>query len=81
MTIFRYGQAELALGDCLQFLRDRPEKSVHGVVTDPPYGLHEYTPGQQAKLRAGRGGVWRIPSVFRRTPALPVATIHRSHAS
>jgi DNA modification methylase len=34
------------------------------VVTDPPYGLHEYSPEQQAKLREGRGGVWRIPPSF-----------------
>ena len=33
-------------------------------MTDPPYGLHEYTPEQQAKLRNGRGGVWRIPPSF-----------------
>jgi site-specific DNA-methyltransferase (adenine-specific) len=26
--------------------------------------LHEYTPEQQAKLRAGQGGVWRIPPAF-----------------
>ncbi len=31
------------------------------MVTDPPYGMLEYAPEQQAKLRAGRGGVWRIP--------------------
>ena len=34
------------------------------VVTDPPYGLQEYTPKQQAKLRSGKGGVWRIPPSF-----------------
>jgi len=33
-------------------------------VTDPPYGLHEYTPEQQTKLRNGKGGVWRIPPSF-----------------
>jgi hypothetical protein len=34
------------------------------VVTDPPYGLFEYTTEQQRKLRNGRGGVWRIPPSF-----------------
>ena len=34
------------------------------MVTDPPYGLHEYTDRQQAKLRSGKGGVWRIPPSF-----------------
>jgi site-specific DNA-methyltransferase (adenine-specific) len=33
-------------------------------VTDPPYGLHEYSEEQQEKLRLGRGGVWRIPPSF-----------------
>jgi len=33
-------------------------------VTDPPYGLVEYSEKEQAKLRTGRGGVWRIPPAF-----------------
>ncbi|MCZ6772609.1 MAG: site-specific DNA-methyltransferase, partial [Proteobacteria bacterium] len=33
-------------------------------MTDPPYGLHEYTEEQQRKLRVGKGGVWRIPPSF-----------------
>ena len=33
-------------------------------MTDPPYGLVEYTDAEQAKLRAGQGGVWRIPPSF-----------------
>ena len=44
---------------------------MHAVVTDPPYGLYEYTREQQRKLRAGKGGVWRIPPSFdghRRSP-------------
>jgi site-specific DNA-methyltransferase (adenine-specific) len=46
-------------------------------VTDPPYGLVEYTEKEQAKLREGRGGVWRIPPSFdghRRAP-LPRFTV------
>lgn len=61
---FAYGHSELHLGDCVDWLRERAEKSISAVVTDPPYGLHEYTEEQQAKLRAGRGGVWRIPPSF-----------------
>jgi len=34
------------------------------VVTDPPYGLLEYTPQQLAKRDNGQGGVWRIPPEF-----------------
>lgn len=61
---FEYGQATLLLQDCLTWLSDRAGRSIHAVVTDPPYGLLEYTAGQKAKLRAGRGGVWRIPPSF-----------------
>ena len=61
---FEYGQATLLLQDCLTWLSDRADRSIHAVVTDPPYGLLEYTAEQKAKLRAGRGGVWRIPPSF-----------------
>src|SRR5579862_943246 len=62
--IFRYGRQSLVLADCLQWLRAAPPHSIAGVVTDPPYGLTEYTEKEQAKLRAGRGGIWRIPPSF-----------------
>jgi DNA modification methylase len=74
---FELGQVRLFHADCVQWLRCQPERSVHGVVTDPPYGLVEYTAKEQAKLRAGRGGVWRIPPSFdghRRSP-LPRFTV------
>ncbi len=59
-----HGRATLYLGDCLEWLATQPPQSVHAVVTDPPYGLVEYTPKEQAKLRNGQGGVWRIPPSF-----------------
>ncbi len=71
MSTFAYGSTELHRTDCLQWLKARGEQSIHAVVTDPPYGLTEYTPEQQAKLRAGKGGVWRIPPSYdghRRAP-------------
>lgn len=52
------------LGDSIEWMRTHPEHSVHAIVTDPPYGVREYTPAETAKLRAGRGGVWRIPPAF-----------------
>ncbi len=58
------GRAALVGANCLDWLAARPPNSIHAVVTDPPYGLHEYSVEQQAKLRAGRGGVWRIPPSF-----------------
>lgn len=47
--------------DCFAWLADQADCSLHAVCTDPPYGLIEFAPEQVAKLRAGRGGVWRIP--------------------
>lgn len=59
-----FGRARLYQADCLNWLRCQPPNSVHGVVTDPPYGLVEYTPVEQEKLRSRKGGVWRIPPSF-----------------
>lgn len=50
--------------DCFSWLAEARENSVHAVVTDPPYGLLEYTPKELEKLRNGRGGVWRIPPSY-----------------
>ena len=68
---FRIGRATLFHAEALRWLDEQPMRSVHAVVTDPPYGLHEYSPTQQKKLRERRGGVWRIPPSFdghRRSP-------------
>lgn len=48
-------------GDCFEWLTSREENSIHAVVTDPPFGLLEYQAHQLEKLRARKGGVWRIP--------------------
>jgi DNA modification methylase len=61
---FRHGRATLLLGDCNQWLDEQPANSIQAVVTDPPYGLVEYSDLEQSKLREGRGGVWRIPPSF-----------------
>jgi site-specific DNA-methyltransferase (adenine-specific) len=61
---FLFGRAALFHADCFDWLEQQADNSLHAVVTDPPYGLHEYTPEQQAKLRNGKGGVWRIPPSF-----------------
>jgi DNA modification methylase len=50
--------------DSFDWLRARERNSIHAVITDPPYGLLEYTEGEKRKLRTGRGGVWRIPPSF-----------------
>ena len=61
---FSSGRALVLESDCVEWLREQQPNSVHAVVTDPPYGLFEYTPEQQDKLRSGKGGVWRIPPSF-----------------
>ena len=58
------GRATLYHADCFDWLDQQEDNSIHAVVTDPPYGLHEYTREQQTKLRRGKGGVWRIPPSF-----------------
>ncbi len=52
---------EIVSGDCLAWLAEREPNSIHAVVTNPPFGLLEYSKAQMEKMRAGRGGVWRIP--------------------
>jgi DNA modification methylase len=54
----------LFLGDCFAWMEGRSANSIHAIVTDPPYGLKEYTPEEKRKLRRGKGGVWRIPPAF-----------------
>ena len=49
----RIGRAMLIQADCFAWLESRVPESVHAVVTDPPYGLVEYSDHEQAKLRAG----------------------------
>ncbi|MDX9866680.1 MAG: DNA methyltransferase [Kiritimatiellia bacterium] len=56
--------ATLFHADCFGWLESRDNHSLHAVVTDPPYGLFEYSKEQVAKLREGKGGVWRIPPSF-----------------
>jgi len=74
---FHFGRAVLHHEDCLEWLRRAAPHAIHAVVTDPPYGLFEYSIEQQEKLRAGKGGVWRIPPSFdgnKRSP-LPRFTV------
>ena len=64
VPVYQSELARLYRGDCIAWLRTQPDRSIHAVVTDPPYGLVEYSEEHLAKRRAGRGGVWRIPPDF-----------------
>lgn len=61
---FTFGKSTLINEDCISWLSKQAMHSIHAVVTDPPYGLIEYSQQQLDKLRQGKGGVWRIPPSF-----------------
>ena len=69
---FHYGRSVLHNVDCFPWLQEQSPKSLHAVVTDPPYGLIEYSEQEQAKLRRRKGGVWRIPPSFDGAQRSPV---------
>ena len=63
--------------NCFDWLRECKPCSLHAVCTDPPYGVLEFTEKELSKLRAGSGGVWRLPPMIggsRRDP-LPRFTV------
>ena len=71
-------QATLYCADCFDWLDDQKAETVHAVVTDPPYGLVEYSEQEQQKLHQGNGGVWRIPPSYgghRRSPVPRFTTL------
>ena len=50
--------------DCLDWMASRDENSITAIVTDPPYGVKEYSEEELSKQRIGKGGIWRIPPAF-----------------
>ena len=50
--------------DCFDWMKEQKPHSVTAIVTDPPYGVKEYSSQEVEKQRAGRGGLWRIPPSF-----------------
>ncbi|MCX5768953.1 MAG: DNA methyltransferase [Candidatus Hydrogenedentes bacterium] len=77
---YGYGNCFLYHADCFEWIKHQPDQSIHAIVTDPPYGLYEYTEEQQNKLRSGKGGVWRIPPSFdghQRSPLPRFTTLSR----
>jgi len=58
------GKSLIVHADCFEWLGRIPESSLHGIVTDPPYGVKEYDFDQLEKRASGNGGIWRIPPSF-----------------
>ena len=59
------GKAHLVHSDCFSWLSPpaRLARFMQSSQT-PPYGVKEYSAGELSKLRAGKGGIWRIPPSF-----------------
>lgn len=62
----------LATADAFHWLASAPDACLSACVTDPPYGLIEYEQKDHAKMKIGRGGVWRIPPSFDGAERAPV---------
>ncbi len=61
----REGRARILHADAVEWLRACEPRSFQAIVTDPPYGLVEYSDKELTKLRKGNGGgVWRVPPSF-----------------
>ena len=58
------GRSVFVLDDAIHWLSEAPTASVQAIVTDPPYGLVEYSRKNLQKKQRGRGGVWRIPPSY-----------------
>ena len=58
--------------DAFEWLASTPMNSIEAVVTDPPYGLVEYSDKELTKLKNGRGGVWRLPPAFDGSKRMPL---------
>lgn len=50
--------------DCFEWMNKQSSNSITAIVTDPPYGVKEYTESEIEKQRNGQGGIWRIPPSF-----------------
>lgn len=60
----RIASFEIHNAESLVWLATKRPNSFHAVVTDPPFGLVEFTAKELAKKRNGNGGIWRLPNAF-----------------
>ena len=58
--------------DAFEWLANAPMNSIEAVVTDPPYGLVEYSDKELTKLKNGKGGIWRLPPSFDGSKRMPL---------
>lgn len=58
--------------DAFEWLRSAEMNSIHAIVTDPPYGLVEYSEKELTKLKQGKGGIWRLPPAFDGNKRMPL---------
>src|SRR5437773_12048727 len=58
--------------DAFQWLASTPMNSIEAVVTDPPYGLVEWSDEELTKLQNGIGGIWRLPPAFDGSERMPL---------
>ena len=50
--------------DCFSWMKEQEKNSIASIVTDPPYGVKEYSDSEILKRRKGKGGIWRLPPSF-----------------
>jgi len=59
-----FGTVTVICADALEWMRLLPGPVLHAIVTDPPYGLREYSPEHLRRRVHRTGGAWRIPPSF-----------------
>jgi len=60
---YRNSHYSIHNADSFDWLRTQRANSFHAVVTDPPFGIVEYTAKELSKRKNGLG-IWRLPNAF-----------------
>jgi site-specific DNA-methyltransferase (adenine-specific) len=78
---YHAGKYSIYNADSFDWLKTQRANSFHAVVTDPPFGVVEYSAGELKKRRNGKGGIWRIPNAFDGAvrQAMPRFTVLNGH--